>query len=77
MVKNLIEGGASDIIQLGWEEGGKKISGQPIEYNVYWKKTLIDLFTINRVPTSLVIQNSMYVPGYFQVKAMKSQVNLT
>ncbi len=31
----------------------------------------------NRVPTSLVTQNSMYFPGYFQVKAMKSKVNIT
>ncbi len=29
-----------------------------------------------RVPTSLVTQNSMYFPGYFQIKAMKSKVNL-
>ncbi len=28
------------------------------------------------VPTSLVTQNSMYFPGYFQVKAMKFKVNL-
>ncbi len=26
--------------------------------------------------TSLVTQNSMYFPGYFQIKAMKSMVNL-
>ncbi len=31
----------------------------------------------NRVPSSLVIKNAMYFPGYFQVKAMKFQVNLT
>ncbi len=30
----------------------------------------------NRVPTSLVTQNSMYFPGYFQAKAMKSMFNL-
>ncbi len=29
-----------------------------------------------RVTTSLVMQNSMYFPGYFQIKAMKFQVNL-
>ncbi len=29
------------------------------------------------VPTSLVTQNSMYFLCYFQVKEMKSQVNLT
>ncbi len=29
-----------------------------------------------RAPPSLVTQNSMYFPGYFQVKAIKSQVNL-
>ncbi len=29
------------------------------------------------VPTSLVTQNSMYFPGYFQVKAMKFHINLT
>ncbi len=32
---------------------------------------------ITRVPTSLVTQNSMYFPGYLQVKAMKSKVNLS
>ncbi len=30
----------------------------------------------NRVHTSLVTQNSMYFPGYLQVKTMKSKVNL-
>ncbi len=30
----------------------------------------------DRVLTSLVTQNAMYFPGYFQVNAMKSQVNL-
>ncbi len=29
-----------------------------------------------RVPTSLVTQNSIYFPGYFQIKVMKSKVNL-
>ncbi len=29
-----------------------------------------------RVPTSLATQNSKYFPGYFQVNAMKSEVNL-
>ncbi len=32
--------------------------------------------TKNRVPTSLVTYNVKYFLGYFQVKAMKSQVNL-
>ncbi len=31
---------------------------------------------ISRISTSLVTQNSMYFPGYFQVKAIKSLVNL-
>ncbi len=31
---------------------------------------------IYMVPTSMVTRNSIYFPGYFQVKAMKSQVNL-
>ncbi len=30
----------------------------------------------NRDPTSLVTYNSMYFSGYFQIKAMKSKVNL-
>ncbi len=33
-------------------------------------------YVIHRVHTSLVIWNSMYFPGYFQVKAMKSQIHL-
>ncbi len=32
--------------------------------------------TLIRVPTPLVTQNSMYFPGYFQVKVIKSQFNL-
>ncbi len=28
------------------------------------------------VPTSLMTQNSMYFPGYFQLKARKYHVNL-
>ncbi len=37
---------------------------------------VIYIFIRHRVPTSLVTQNSMYFPGYFHVKAMKSKVNL-
>ncbi len=40
------------------------------------RSTHVTLVGKNRVPTSLVTQNSMYFPGYLQVKAMKFPVNL-
>ncbi len=38
----------------------------------------IDMYIgcLTRIPTSLVTQHYMYFLGYFQVKAMKFQVNL-
>ncbi len=39
-------------------------------------KIEMSVTSIDRIPTSLVTQNFMYFPGYFQVNAMKSQVNL-
>ncbi len=47
-----------------------KTIGQTTIFTVEYKDLHI------RVPTSLVTQHSMYFPGYFQVKAMKSKVNL-
>ncbi len=63
--------------QMNWEECRVMVKNDTL-YNTWVRKAIpINYLWILRVPTSLVTQNSMYFPGYFQVNAMKSQVNLS